>query len=61
MLNYGVHQQFVILVDAKKIAEKHTKTVLTAKQKSSELENFRMRHLQQNQPNIWNGNTKHVT
>jgi hypothetical protein len=48
-------------VDAKKMAEKQKKTVLTVKQKSSELENFRMGDLQQNQLNIWNRNTKHMT
>jgi hypothetical protein len=59
MLNYEVHQQFVILVDAKKMAEKHNKTVITIKQKSSELEHFKSGHLQQNQPNIQNRNMKH--
>jgi len=43
------------------MAEKQKKTILTVKQKSSELENFRMGDLQQNQVNIWNRNTKHMT
>jgi len=43
------------------MAVKQKKTVLTVTQKSSELENFRMGDLQQNQLNIWNRNTKHMT
>jgi len=54
-------KKFVILVNAKKMAEKQKKTVLTVKQKSIELENFRIGDLQQNQLNIWHRNTKHMT
>jgi hypothetical protein len=54
-------KKFVILVDAKTMAEKQKKTVLTVKQKSSEMENFRMEDLQQNQLNRRNRNTKHMT
>jgi hypothetical protein len=43
----------------RKWLKKQKKTVLTVKQKSSELENFRIGDLQQNQLNIWNRNTKH--
>jgi len=43
------------------MAEKQKKTVLTVKQQSSEVENFRMGDLQQNKLNIWNRNTKHMT